>query len=468
MTQTTAPFPGQVTLPGPARPPEACKAPSIWARWRADGAAIALGTALITWHGTRFGQWMVDDAAIAFAYARSIDEGFGPVQQPGADPVEGYSNPAWLGLLIIGRRLGLFDHRAILGVPDLVLYPKVLGVLCALGILLAIAFAARSLVSRSWIVTGLAGVLLAGNASFVGWMVSGLENPLYALTATILASLLIQSAVAGDLLSRGPAAASGLLALAAALTRPDGAVLAGAYPLLLLLSLRGRAGLRPRVRAAALAVAVFAVPYTAFLAWRYAAFGHLMPYTSVAKAQEPPDAEAFTRTTGVLLTYTGWHTLFLAVALTGAALARRAMPATAMTAVLLPLTLTLCAFGVLEQDWMEMYRSATPLWPLGALAVTLSVVSLAEQGTPRARATVAAAVSGMLLLSFAAQRQPAADFRANATLPKRLIVYRHGVAFHEYADRPGLRDTSVVLPSLGGTPYRTCFRLPVPGRARAA
>lgn len=454
MTQTTAPFPGPVTLPGPAQAPEACKDPSIWARWRADGAVIALGTALITWHGTRFGQWLVDDAAVTFAYARSIDEGFGPVQQPGAEPGEGYSNPAWLGLLIIGRRLDLFDHRDILGVPDLVLYPKVLGVLCALGILVAIACAARSLVSRSWVVTGLAGVLLAGNASFVGWMVSGRENPLYALLATVLASLLIQSAVVGNLPTRGPAAASGLLALAAALTRPDGAVLAGAYPLLLLLPLPGSAGLWPRVRAAVLAITVFAVPYTGFLAWRYAVFGRLMPSTALAKAQGPPDAEVFTRTTGELLTYTGWGTVFLAVALTGTALARRTFPATATAAVLLPLTLTFFAFGVLEQGWMGTYRSATPVWPLGALAVTLSVVSLAEQVTPRARATVAAAVSGMLLLSFAAQRQPATDFRADATLPMRLIVDRDGVALNEYADRLGLRDASALLPSLGVAPYR--------------
>ncbi|MWA07870.1 hypothetical protein [Streptomyces sp. BA2] len=385
MTDTTAPIPGLVTQPGQILPLEASNNLSLWARWRADGAAIALGTALITWHGARFGQWVVDDAAITFAYARSIDEGLGPVQQPGAEPGEGYSNPAWLGLLVAGRRLGLFDHRTIFDVPDLVLYPKMLGVLCTVGILVAVASAARSLVSRSWLVTGLAGFLLAGNVSFVAWMFSGLEGPLYALLATILAALLIRAAT-GVPHAPDVAVASGLLALAAALTRPDGAVLAGAYPLLLLLSLR-RGELWPRVGAAAMSLAVFTVPYAAFLAWRYAFFGRLAPNTAVAKAQEPPDAELFTRTTGGLLTFMGWGAVLLTAALVGAVLARRTMPRTAMAAVLLPLTLTLCAFGILEPDWMGTHRFAAPVWPLGGLALTLSAVNLAERSTPTAGTT---------------------------------------------------------------------------------
>ncbi|MEV0322612.1 hypothetical protein ACIBKX_33160 [Streptomyces sp. NPDC050658] len=451
MTDTKAPIPGQATQSGLTRIRTTVGRPSsFWARWRADGAAIALGTVLIAVHGTRFGQWVVDDAAITFAYARSIDEGLGPVQQPGAEPVEGYSNPAWLALLVIGRRLGLFDQRAILGVPDLVLYPKALGMLCALGILIAVACAARRLVSRSWLVTGLAGILLAGNVSFVAWMVSGLENPLYALLATVLAAVLIRAATTGTLLAPGTAVAAGLLALAAALTRPDGAVLAGAYPLLVLVSLR-RGELRPRGRAAAWSVAAFTLPYAAFLVGRHAVFGRLVPNTAVAKAQQLPDAELFARSTGELLMFTGGGVVCVAAALVGAVFARRTMSRAALAAVLLPLALTLCAFGILEPDWMGMYRFATPVWPLGVLAVSLSAVSLAERSTPRARVTVATAVSATLLLSFAAQRGPAAEFHARPTLPMCVIVNRDGVIFNEYAHRLRVRDASLLLPSLGGT-----------------
>ncbi|QEU94025.1 hypothetical protein [Streptomyces kanamyceticus] len=440
-------------IPGQSTPQVAdvtTNSPVLKRSWWADGAAVAAGGTLIALHGSLLGRWVVDDAAITFAYARSIDEGLGPVQQAGAAPVEGYSNPAWLGLLVIGRRLGLFDHRAVLGVPDLILFPKALGMLCALGVLIAIACAARRLVTRSWLVTAGAGVLLGANISFVAWMFSGLENPLYACVATVLAATLVRAVTTGNLLGRGPAVASGLLALVAALTRPDGAVLAGVYPLLLLLTLR-RGQLWPRARAAGLGTAAFAVPYALFIAWRHLVFGRLVPNTAVAKAQELPDAELFGRTTGELLTFAGWPLVLVAAALIAVALTRHGMPRAAIGAVVLPLALTLCAFGVLEPDWMGVYRFATPVWPLGALALGLAAVGLAERGGPRPRILIAVALSGTLLLSWSAQSERAAAFRAEPTLPMCLVVNRDGVMFNEYADRLGTRDASVLLPSLGGT-----------------
>ncbi|QES27549.1 hypothetical protein DEJ47_14790 [Streptomyces venezuelae] len=438
-------------IPGqPARAARAGTPKSAASPWWADAAAVVGGGALVALHGSRLGQWVVDDAAITFAYARSIDEGLGPVQQPGAEPVEGYSNPAWLALLVAGRRLGLFDHRAVSGIPDLVLYPKALGLLCVLVTLAAVACAARRLVARSWLVTALAGVLLGANVSFVAWTFSGLENPLYACVATVLAAVLVRAVAADSLLGRGPAAASGLLALVAALTRPDGAVLAGAYPLLVLLTV-GDAKMRHRVRAAMLSAVAFAVPYALFLVWRLAVFGRLVPNTAVAKAQELPDAELFTRTTGELLTFAGWPAVLVAAALLGIALTRRGMPRTALAAVVLPLALTLCAYGVLEPDWMGMHRFATPVWPLAALALAAAAVGLAERGGPRPRAAVAVALSTTLLLSWSAQRERGAAFRAEPTLPMCLVVNRDGVVFNTYADRLGIEGGSVLLPSLGGT-----------------
>ncbi|TPQ18278.1 hypothetical protein [Streptomyces sporangiiformans] len=430
------------------RAPQAAARPR--ARWWADGAAVAVGTALIGWEGSRLGQWVVDDAAITFAYARSIDEGLGPVQQPGAPPVEGYSNPTWLALLVVGRRLGLFDHRAMLGVPDLVLYPKLLGLLCAAGILVAIASAARLLVTFSWVVTALSGVLLAANISFVAWVFSGLENPLYALLAAVLASVLVRACATGTLLDRGPAVSSGLLALAAALTRPDGAVLAGAYPLLLLLSVR-RANLTSRMRPAALSIAAFTVPYAAFLVWRYTLFGRLVPNTAVAKAQKLPEPAVFAKTIGELLTFAGWSAVLTALAGIAMLLARRGPLRAALAAVLVPLSLTLGAFGVLQRDWMGLYRFATPVWVLATMAVALTVTALVERGTPRGRVLTAVAASLALLLSWVGQWQPAAAFRARPTLPMCNIVNRDGVIFNEYADRLGMRNASLLLPSLGGT-----------------
>ena len=103
--------------------PEAPETPPIDRRARLLGrlgavAFVAVGTLLITAHARLYGSWIMDDAAITFGYARNVAAGLGPVLQPGAEPVEGYSNPTWLALLALGARLGLFDSGTIFGVPD--------------------------------------------------------------------------------------------------------------------------------------------------------------------------------------------------------------------------------------------------------------------------------------------------------------------------------------------------------------
>lgn len=279
--------------PDRARPVSAARAspagPSSRLRRWADPAAVFAATALIVVRAAGLGRWIVDDAAVTFAYARSIDEGLGPVQLPGAPPVEGYSNPSWLVLMVLGRRLGLFDHGAFLGVSDLVLYPKALALLCTAGTLACVAWAARAVTSgRAWAVTLLAGAALAANLSYVAWSFSGLENPLYGLAAAGTGAVLVRAAVRGGLTAPRTAVAAAAIALLAALTRPDGAVLVAAYPLVLALFLRRR-DLARSVRALALHAGVVAVPYGAFLLWRHAVFGLWVPNTAVAKAQQTPN-----------------------------------------------------------------------------------------------------------------------------------------------------------------------------------
>ncbi|TLQ42097.1 hypothetical protein [Streptomyces marianii] len=414
-----------------------------------DTAAVLLGTVLITLRGSRLGGWVVDDAAITFAYARSIDEGLGPVQQPGSPPVEGYSNPAWLALLVVGRRLGLFDHRTYFGVPDQVLYPKALGVLCTLGILIAVSRVARRLVSSSWVVVLFCGVLLAGNMSFVAWMFSGLENPLYALLAVLLAAVLARALLENRLTAAGPAVVTGLLALMAALTRPDGAVLAAAYPGVLLLRVH-RATLGASARAAACGVAAFAVPYAAFLGWRYAVFARLVPNTALAKAQDTPTWESFSGT-GSLLSFAGWTAVLAGALVTGAALGRPGPVRTALPGVLVPLALTLAAFGVLNPDWMRMFRFATPVWVLASLTVGVALTDQVERGTQRARVVAGVTVCTALLVSWSGQRERAASFQAHPTLPVCHVAHRYGAVFNEYAERLNVTNGTLLAPDLGGT-----------------
>lgn len=277
------------TGPAPGKTP-----PSIFRRPRglfAWSAAVGIPTALTAMHGSLYGRWIVDAAAITFAYARSIATGAGPVLQPGGDPVEGYSNPAWMAVLVVGRWLDLFDRGSWFGVPDYVAFPKLLALLCCLGVFCCLYLAARSLSSRPVLVTALAGSVTAAVPAFVIWTVSGLENSLLALAVAGIAALLVRAASEGRVPSGRVAAGCGLLAALAALTRPDGLTYAVALPAAAVLALRRRT-VPATLRATVISLVAFAVPAGIYLGWRLSTFGEYLPNTALAKAQGLPARRA--------------------------------------------------------------------------------------------------------------------------------------------------------------------------------
>ena len=61
------------------------------ARWIAVAAVLVfLAQASLSW------SWVIDDAGISLAYSRTLAAGEGLRAQPGAPPVEGFSNPLWV------------------------------------------------------------------------------------------------------------------------------------------------------------------------------------------------------------------------------------------------------------------------------------------------------------------------------------------------------------------------------------
>jgi hypothetical protein len=414
------------------------------------GALVAVGvpTAAVGAHALLYGRWIVDDAAITFAYARSIATGDGPVLQPGADPVEGYSNPAWLALLVLGRRLGLFDHGAWFGVPDYVAFPKLLALVLVAGVFACCYAVASALTRRPVPVTIVAGLVTAAVPSFVIWAMSGLENSLLALAAAGIAAVLVRAVVADRLLASSTAVRCGLLAALAALTRPDGLVYVAAFPLAALLLLR-RADLTRAVRAAVLSVVVFAVPAGAYLAWRLATFGEYLPNTAIAKAQGLPDVAAATRP-AELVAYVGWPAALLAVAAVGAVLARPGVRRRALVALLVPLALAVAAFGILKPDWMGELRFATPVWPLGALAGVAAAVLAAPLLTARGRAVGGLLAVGAALVSGLVLVDAGQAFRAAPTAPLCLVAQNTGRAINAYAGIVDVPDALLLAPDIGG------------------
>jgi len=410
--------------------------------------AVLVPAALFAWHAARYGQWEVDDAGITFSYARSVAIGSGPVLQPGLPPVEGFSDPAWMALLVVGRWLGLFDHGACFGVPDYVAYPKVLALVLVTGMFGCFYAAASAVSRRPAVATVLAGAICAAVPSFVIWCVSGLENSLFALAVVGIGTVMVRAEARGRLTTVVPALGCGLLAALAALTRPEGAIYAAAYPLALLILLRRHRWVQS-VLGAVVAVAAFAVPYGAHLAWRWSTFHAWLPTTAVAKSQGLPTAAGFAEV-GVLVTYGGWLAVLLGALVVGAAAARSSALRNAVVLILVPLGLALAAYGVLQPDWMEQYRFATPVWALGAMVVALAAVEVVGGLHWRGRAVLGVLLAGAAVLSGTQWAAASATFRAAPTAPLCLIVVNSGREFNGYVDILGLRNPTLFAPEIGG------------------
>lgn len=439
----------QDTLDAPVSAPDVIPAPPRnRRRWLWAIPAVLIPTALFGLHALAYGRWEVDDAGITFAYARSVATGAGPVLMPGLPPVEGYSNPAWLALLVVGRWLGLFDHGAWFGVPDYVAYPKALGLLLVAGAFAAFFAIASAVSRRPVLVTVLGGSMAAAIPSFVIWCVSGLENSLLVFAVVTLTAVMVRANARGALATLPPAIWCGLLAALAALTRPEGMIYAGAYPFALLIFLQRRRFLAILLPAT-VSVVAFVVPFGSYVLWRWLTFHQLLPTTAVAKSQGLPTAAGFAKVSE-LVAYGGWLAVVVGAVLVGAAVVRNSPIRDAVLLVLVPLGLALAAFGVLVPDWMEQYRFASPVWALGAFVVALAAVEVVAGLRVRGRAVVAVVAVAAAVISVTGYVNAAKVFRAAPTAPMCLIVENTGREFNGYMRILGLRSATFFAPEIGG------------------
>jgi hypothetical protein len=425
------------------------------ARW-APVAAIGTPTLLAGLHALVYGRWIIDDAAITFAYVRSIATGLGPVLQAGADPVEGYSNPAWLALLVVGHKLNLFDHGTLFGIPDVVAFPKLLALIACAVLYAAFYRVAKVLTRWPVTVTIVAGAITASIPSFVIWCFSGLENSLLAAAVGWLAAC-IATAVAGDrLLTTRTALICGLVAAVAGLTRPDGMIYVLAYPLAVLLLVR--APRADKLRPVAVGIAAFAVPLGAFLLWRYATFGELVPNTAIAKAQGLPDLIGIARPLG-LVVFTGVAPALLGAVLVAIVLRRKAGNTSGLQALLITFGLAVLAYVILEGDWMGQYRFATPIWATGALIIAVAGAQVLAGADTREQRRVWIASGLTIAVAAPVLAHSALTFRADPTVPMCAVASYAGWTPNEYATTLGLDDATIATPDIGGTALVSTLRI---------
>ncbi|WOQ16444.1 hypothetical protein [Raineyella sp. W15-4] len=428
-------------------------------------------------HAMLYRKWLVDDALISMAYARTLTLGGGMAQTPGSPQVEGISDPLWTLILAGLRWVGLSDRgHVIAGVSDYVWTVKLLGVALFVVTLALIAIIVRETVPpsrRPWPAVVI-GVLVATNPAYVIWSVSGLENGLYAAIVTGLVALLTASVARGSWLRWAAAVGSGLLVFAAAVTRPDGVIFVAVYPLVAL-GLAGRGTLLRTIGRIGASVLAFGVPFGALLLWRWSTFGLLVPNTAVAKAQGiPTAADAAAGAWGLVLVTGGGVTfvvlgtviVFLAYGLRRTLhgprrradhTARPALPAWGplVTALLLAAAI----YVILAPDWMGEYRFATPFVVLSATMVVLAIDRCLGSPVRRGRLLRAGRVIVVLvgigsLVSWVWTAVPRATaFAAQPTVPGCQVADRYGRTFNWYARELHIDATKSTLlaPDLGGT-----------------
>jgi hypothetical protein len=410
---------------------------------------VALPAAIYALHALRFGSWIVDDAGITFAYARSFAQGYGLVSQPGMPPVEGYSNFSWLLLLSPFYALRIFDP---------VVTPKLISILLVAAAFGVLYNALKPLAVRGWIAFA-AFTLTALNTSFVAWTISGLENALYVFLVSVLLWGSVRAAQNGNIALRN-GLWLGIVAALVGMTRPDGVAYMLAVPAVLLLA--RKPDWKRKLALLGLYALAFGALFGLFIGFRAAYFGALMPNTYAMKGgPELKDVidvltlqpAVLAKARDLLASVSGALADALPMLLVGGSLlvllARRwTIQAWALV------VFAGCALGIyllLPPDWMGEYRFATVFFPMLYLFAALIVASLAKLLPARAYPVIMALGTGAAVIASFNLYQPRTDrFNRDPTVPLEYIRNSYADRFNGYKQALGLDDASVLIPDVGG------------------
>lgn len=210
-------------------------------------------------------DWKLDDAYITFAYARNWVEGHGIVFNIG-ERVEGYTCFLWVVLCALGLWLGFPIEP----------WSTALGTAFGVGTLWACAGLTKEfLPTERRFLAPVAALLLAAWPPFAWWSASGMETTLFAF--------LVTSTLWSYVRTEGRGLLSPVLLALAAMTRPEGWLLAALLSLDAV-RLQGWRGARFGL--------TFAALFGPYFAWRVWYYGYLLPNTFYAKVGSTADQVA--------------------------------------------------------------------------------------------------------------------------------------------------------------------------------
>lgn len=442
--------------------PQDSKNALVRSRWLGFGFLL-VPFAIYVWRSLALRGWIVDDAAISFAFARTFSLGQGLAPQVGAIPVEGYSNPLWVFAMSPFFLLGVFDPY---------ITPKLIST-----ILVGITFWQ---IHRCFCITGSSSAvsvvvitLLALNTSLVVWTSSGLEN---ALLAALVASLLQVSLreIVSETTSSARAILAGLLSAAIALTRPEGIVLSAGYPIAVALGI-GKLKLKPGVLNRVLSyLGALGLLWGGYLLFRRFYFGDWVPNTYYVKGG-PTLADLgnavilygpfWSKWQTLISSFLGarWWLVAWALLLLGAIVPL--FTPTRRKAVLFSIGLSALAgltFLLMTDDYMREFRFATSFIVLAYISAGLALATLISNlwNQQLWRRILFVTLSGSLL--FLTWRDHTPRLNEYAKWPAvnfRRITNEYGTRYDTIADRLGLDRASVLLPDIGGPLYYSHLRV---------
>jgi arabinofuranosyltransferase len=351
--------------------------------WRFRGRfgvalVLACAIAILILHGYFFWDYTADDAFISFRYSLNFAHGNGLVWNPG-ERVEGYSNFLWVLLLAGTEFVGL----------GIVEPSRWLGFGASAGTLVVLYGLAQELSQdrrEAELTFTASALLLVSTAPFSMWTFAGLEEPLFAFLVTLTLYVHIRE---DRLKARYPWSAA--VALAAALTRPEGLLLALLVLALKALPLRAAASRRERWRFGAVWALAFAVPYAVFIGWRLSYYGYPLPNTYYQKLDGPGVLSGARYEDGYTYVRAFWEQYGLLLlfplplfALLRSSAIRAAVPLLAFVSIWIMYVV------YVGGDFEQFFRFAVPVLPIAYLLsvhVVISGVQAVPSGVGRRAAT---------------------------------------------------------------------------------
>lgn len=238
-------------------------------RWPAFGLPLAAAMIWMVVAGRVLGDWQMDDAYISYRYAWNLVHGHGLVYNVG-EVVEGYTNFLWTLVAAAAIAAGLTPAMVTLA----------LNIALSMGLLALTWHLAAKLSGGQYIWSLLAVALLVVDGSLLGYGArgSGMETILFSFLVLLSVALLW---VEDDKRVRRWRAAAGLTLALAALTRPEGLLVA--VVLLAVRALSDRIEGSGLLRNLAAGIGPFLLVIVPYEAWRISYYGYLFPNTFYAK-----------------------------------------------------------------------------------------------------------------------------------------------------------------------------------------